>query len=102
MTHCGTYSFRAYFDPSVPLVLSLSGLNFLNAVDVDCSGYYLRKSFEFSPEEPDACPSALESSQYRSHDHHPSSFLCEIAHAPKRFAQRLFLCDLQKGEFAVS
>ena len=39
-------------------------------------------------------------------------FLCEFAHAPKRLArpidqraiqsQRIFLCDLQNGEFVVS
>ena len=41
-----------------------------------CSGYYQRKSFGFSPEEPDASRSALESAQYRSEGHRPSSFLC--------------------------
>ena len=41
-----------------------------------CSGYYQRKSFGFSPEEPDASRSALESARYRSEGHRPSSFLC--------------------------
>ena len=41
-----------------------------------CSGYYQRKSFGFSPEEPGARRSALESARYRSQGHRPSSFLC--------------------------
>ena len=41
-----------------------------------CSGYYQRKSFGCSPEEPDASRSALDSAQYRPEGHRPSSFLC--------------------------
>ena len=69
------------------------------------------KVFGFLLEEPDARQSALVFAQYRFQDHRPSSFFCESAHAPKRFAHpidqrakqsyRLFVCYLQKGEFAV-
>ena len=54
-----------------------------------CSGYYQRKSFGFSPEEPDASRSALESAQYRSEGHRPSPFVLPLLTraCPKRFAR---------------
>ena len=39
---------------------------------------------DFSPEDPNARRTTLESAQYRSQGHCSSSFLCETAHAPKR------------------
>ena len=56
-----------------------SGLPNLSSVCCNlwsCLGYYQRKSFRFSPEEPDSRRIALESAQYPSQGHHPSSFLC--------------------------
>ena len=41
-------------------------------IDLYCSEYYQRKSFGFSPEEPDARRSVLESAQYQSQGHRPS------------------------------
>ena len=44
-------------------------INMISNALHNCSGYYKRKSFRFSPEVPDACRSVLESAQYRSQGH---------------------------------
>ena len=48
------------------------------------------ESLGFSLEEPDTRQTTLESAQYRSQGHRPSSFFfCKFAHAPKRFASSI-------------